>query len=448
MKRMLISILSLICVMPLTAQKNLTLDEAISTALQRNTQLNKTKNLLETSKAQVKSAYGALLPNFGLRGSWGWDRIEDEGGIQKDFLGNTVNVPASNEESRSYSVSAGGSITLFDGLSNIANINQKEENLKAAEYNLEKLKQNTVFQTTDYFYLVLNAQELMKVREDNVKYYQKFFETVQERNRLGSVAKADVYTAQVQLGNAELQLIQAQNSYENYLSSLLNYLGLNVLEEYNLVDPFGGSKIVDTDTYMKEFTDISAMVSAALDTRFDFKGQQLLLDASKSGITIARSGYLPSLTGSFGYSSSAINLNKLFNREVWNVGLTLSLPIFSNFSTETQLQSAQIGYKNASEDLSALERQIKIEVKQGYLDLVAAKKSLDVSTKSVTAAEETRKINQERYNLGSGTILDVLQADRDYTEALRNKINATYDFYSKRDQLNNALGNLDIKKYE
>ena len=133
---------------------------------------------------------------------------------------------------------------------------------------------------------------------------------------------------------------------------------------------------------------------------------------------------------------------------MWNAGLTLSIPIFSNFSTETQLQSAQIGFKNATEDLSALERQIKIEVKQGYLDLVAAKKSLDVSTKSVTAAEETRKINQERYNLGSGTILDVLQADRDYTEALRNKINATYDFYSKRDQLNNALGNLNTKKYE
>jgi outer membrane protein len=82
------------------------------------------------------------------------------------------------------------------------------------------------------------------------------------------------------------------------------------------------------------------------------------------------------------------------------------------------------------------------------MDLVAAKKSLDVAVKNVVAAEETRKINQERYNLGSGTILDVLQADRDYTEALRNKINTTYDFYSKRDNLNNALGKLDIKKYE
>lgn len=68
--------------------------------------------------------------------------------------------------------------------------------------------------------------------------------------------------------------------------------------------------------------------------------------------------------------------------------------------------------------------------------------------KNVVAAEENRKINQERYNLGSGTILDVLQADRDYTDALRSKINAVYDFYTKYDKLTNSLGKLEYKKYE
>ena len=95
-----------------------------------------------------------------------------------------------------------------------------------------------------------------------------------------------------------------------------------------------------------------------------------------------------------------------------------------------------------------MERQIKIEIKQTYLDLVAAKKSLDVASKNVSAAEETRKINQERYNLGSATILDVRQASRDYQDALRNKINAGYDFYRQHDKLNNAIGRLEFSKYE
>ena len=448
MKKMLFVVLGLVLVLPIYAQKKLSLDEAISIALQGNTQLIKSKNQLETNKSQLKNAYGDLLPTLGAQGTWSWQRISDVGGTQRDYLGQIVEVPPSEEQSRSYSLGVGGNFTLFNGLSNIANINQKKSNLDAAEFNLDKLKQDIVFQTISYFYSVLNAQELMRVRNDNVKYYQKLYETVQERNRLGSVAKADVYTAQVQLGNAELLLIQAQNAYDASLTTLLNYLSLDVLEDYQLVDPFGGSKTVDTDSYMKDFSDIASMVSAALDTRFDFRGQELTLKSAESGITMARSGLLPSLTGNYSYGTQAVLLDKLFDRKSFNVGLTLSVPIFSNWATENQVQFAQVTYLNAQEDLSALKRQIKIEVKQGYLDLVAAKKSLDVATKNVTAAEETRKINQERYNLGSGTILDVLQADRDYQDAIRNKINATYDFYSRRDNLNNALGKLDFKKYE
>lgn len=441
-------ILSFALVFPLSAQKKLTLQEAVSIALQRNSALIKTKNSLMTSESQLKNAYGSLLPTLNGRAGFSWQRVNDVGGTQRDFFGNEVNIPPSEIDSRSYSMGIGGSVTLFDGLANIANINQKDDNLKATEYTIEKKKQDVVYETTNYYYLVLNAAELMRVREDNVKYNQKFYETVQERNRLGIVAKADVYTAQVLLGNAELSLIQAQNSYETILSNMLNYLGLNVLEEYVLVDPFGNSGIVDTDEYLKEFDNISAMVKAALDNRFDFKSQQHLVSAAENSLIISRSGLFPSLSGSYSYYTYATRPSNLFDRKIFDLGLTLSVPIFSNFSTENQIQLASVGLKNTQEDLLALERLIKIEVKQGFLDLQATKKSLDVASKNVIAATETRKINQERYNLGSGTILEVLQADRDYTDALRNKINAQYDFYTKRDKLNNSLGRLDYKKFE
>lgn len=448
MKKIIAALIMFVMVIPLLAQKKITLDEAVSIALQRNTALIKTKNNLSSSKSQLKNAYGELLPSFGGQAEWGWTRVDDAGGTQVGFYGAVDTTNASITDSRSYSLGAGGNITLFDGLANIANISQKKDNLKSVEYSIEKKKQDVVYDATNFFYQVLNAGELQRVREDNVKYYQKFYETVQERNRLGSVAKADVYTAQVQLGNAELLLIQTQNSYQTSLSNMLNYLGLDVLEDYVLVDPYASQGSPDTESYLKEFNDMRSMVNAALDNRFDFKSQQLTVSSAESGVTIARSGLMPSLSGNYSFSTSATEPSNLFNRKVWNVGLTLSVPIFSNWSTENQIELSQVNLKNAQEDLLALERLVKIEVKQGYLDLTAAKKSLDVASKNVTAAEETRKINQERYNLGSGTILDVLQADRDHTDALRNKINALYDFYTKRDKLNNALGKLEYKKFE
>lgn len=448
MKKLILAIITIALAIPVSAQKILTLQEAVSIALQRNTSLIKVKNTLETSETQLKSAYGDLIPTLGANAGWSFQRINDAGSVQRDFLGNEVATPASQVDNRSYSAGIGGSVTLFNGLANFANISQKKDYLKATEYNIEKKKQDVVYEATNYYYLVLNAEELMKVREENVKYYQKFYETVNERNRLGIVAKADVYTAQVQLGNAELLLIQAQNNYQTSMSNLLNYLSLDVLEDFKVVNPFGAQGFIDSESYLNDYDNVRAMVNSALDTRFDFKSQQLSVSSAESGLTIARSGLFPSLTGSYSYSSAASKYDKLFDRKVFNVSLSLNFPIFSNWNTENSIQLAQVSLKNAKEDLLALERIIKIDVKQGFLDLSAAKKSLDVATKNVTAAEETRKINQERYNLGSGTILEVLQADRDYTDAQRSKINTTFDYYIKRDKLSNALGKLDYKKYE
>lgn len=448
MKKSLFVVIAILLTVSSYAQTKLTLDEAIKIALQKNPTLSKLKNNLTTSEAQVKGAYGNLLPSLGAQTSFNWSRTEDSGVQLRDFFGNVTSTEKQTIESRYYNLQVGGNFTLFDGLANIATINQAKDNLKAAEYNISKIKQDIVYQTTDLFYLVLNAEELMKVREENLKYFQKFYETVSERNKLGAVTVADVYAAQVQLGNAELNLIQVQNQYETAKSNFLNYLALNVLQDYLLVDPFAKDKSIDTDSYMKNFENIQNLVNVALDTRFDYKSQKSLLNAAGQGVTIAQGGVLPQLTGNYGFSTSSTEPANLFKRNSYNVGLTLGIPIFSNFRVENQIQAAKISEMNSNEDLLALERQIKIEVKQGLNDLTASKKSLDVAIKNSNYAEENRKINQERYNLGSATILEVLQANRDYIDALRNKINSIYDFYRQYDKLNNAIGRLDFSKFE
>ncbi len=432
----------------LTAQKKLSLEESIQIALQSNTNLLKSKNNLEISKSNLKSAYGDLLPTLGVSGSWAWSRISDDGGIQTDFFGKPQQIPESQTDSRSWSVGAGGSVVLFNGLANYANIAKSSGDLKAAELNLEKQKQNIVYQTTDYYYNVLNSYSLMKVREDNLKYNQKLLETIQERNKLGLIPIADLYAQQVQYGNAELQFIQAQNLYEQAKTNLLYYLSLDVLEDYEFIDAYEGLDQTGTENYLKDFGEISSMVAEALDMRLDYKSNLLSLESAASSITIARSGLIPRLTGDYSFGTGAVKYDDLFNRRTYKVGLTLSFPIFSNWNTENQIEYALIQKKNINEDLLALKRQIKIEVKQGYLDLLAGKKSFDVSQKNVIAAEESRRINYERYSLGSGTILDVLQSDKDYTQAVSSKIDAKYEFLRLRDNLLNVLGKLDYKKYE
>lgn len=448
MKKLFPLLLLLILSGSIFAQETLTLKEAISVALNRNTSLIKSKNNLTTNKKAVKSAYGDLLPDLGVNSSFSWSRNVDEGGKQVDFFGRETVIPPSESDTRNWNLRAGGNVTLFNGLANYANISASKNELKAAQYDISKLKKDIVYQTTEYYYAVLEAKELLDVRRENVKYNEKFLESVNTRYDVGSVPIADVYAQQVALGNAELALIQAENNYEQAKSTFLNYLALDVLKDYELKDPFDEDIRQNTDEYMQDFGELEDLVREALKNREDYKAQEYYVESTMNGITIAQSGFYPTITGDYGISTRAVKPNEFFDSETYSLGLSLNLPIFSNWNTEEQLQSAEVRVKNAKEDLRALERQIKIEVKQGYLDLTAAKKRLDVAVKNVKSAEENRKVNSERYKLGSANILDVLQADKDYTQALNDMISAEFQFYSLKDKLLNTIGKLNTQDYK
>ncbi len=424
----------------------LTLDEAISVALQNNTDLVKTANNLQTKRAAVKSAYGDFLPTMNASASWHWNKIKDEGGEQLDYLGNIVVTPPSEEDSRNYGLGVSGSWTLFNGLANYSNLRKSKKELKAAQLNLQKLKQDIVLKTQTLFYDVIKTRYIMKVREENVRYNKKFLETIEEKHKLGSAPLADVYSQQVQLGNAELSLIKAKNDFENAKAKLLDFLSLDVTADYKFESELGKNEIsTNIDDIMQP---IDEMVDYALQSRPDYMGQKLAVEAAEENLTIARSGYLPRLTGNYGLNTSAAGVNKLFNRNTFSAGLNLSVPIFSNFKTSEQVQYAKVGELNAREDLKAYERKIKMEIKQAYENLLAAKKGLEVSRKTVTAAKQTRETIREKYNMGAATIVEVLKADKDYQDALRNQIEAANIFLVQKETLLNVLGKLDYKTYE
>lgn len=448
MKKLMILILTLLMTTVSFSQTDLTIEKAIQIALQRNSALVKAKYNLESSKASVKSAYGNLLPSFGVSSGWSWSKIEDSGGSQLDYLGNPIVVPATSSDTRNYSVSAGGSVTLFNGLANYANISSSEENYDAAKLNIDKYKKDIVQLTTVYYYTILKSEALLKVKEENFKYNNKLLETITERNKLGSAPVADLYAQQVQTGTAEVEMIRAQNNVDASKNTLINYLALDVFSEYNFISEIDIVNDANMDTYINEFEDISTMVKAALMNRSDYLGQQKTLLSTQDNITIAQGGFWPSLTGGYSLSTSSAAVDKLFDRKVWGVNLSLNFPIFSNFNTETSVQYAKVNELSAQEDLLALERQIKIEIKQGYLDFQAVSKALEVSSKTVISASENRRVQYERYSLGSGTFLDVLQSDRDYQNALSLRIEAEFNFHSVRQALLNSIGKLSYKEYE
>lgn len=446
------TVLSIICALMLIttsqAQKTLNLDEAITIALHKNTILQKSINNLDVTESSVRAAVGNFLPTLSAGAGLNWNRSEDAGGTI-NIGGSVIPIPPSTTESRNYSGNVTARLTLFDGLSNFATLSQSKNNVEAARLDLQRLKQDIVFQTITLYYTVINAKQLLGVREDDLKWNQRNLETVTESNKLGAVTLADVYAQQVKTGNSELALIQAQNSFETAKSNLLNYLALDVLEDYQFSSELTAEEQNTLNEKMKiDYRNISDLVNKALNVRSDYQSAHLKLESAYNGITIARSGHLPSLSNTISYNVRANELDKFFDSRTYVVGLSLNIPIFSGFRVSNNVQFAEVTAENKQIELTDLERSIKLEIQKTYLDLKAAGKSLQVNTKNVIAAEETRKIEQERYSLGSGTLLNVLIANSDFTTARTNLITAQFEFIRLSKQLEYYLGVLNFNKYE
>lgn len=433
MKYFLLSFLLLVNI-NLHSQSELTLNEAIKVALQKNTGLLASQNNLLSSESSLDAAYGNFLPDLSASGSWNWNKNKGDG---YEF------------DSRNWSVGLSSNIVLFDGLSNFANLSRSRNNYESIKLSIEKKKQEVVFQTIFLYYAIVEADQLLKVREEDVKQQQKNLETIEERNRLGSVTKADVYQQQVQLGNAELQVIQQKNLLETAKSNLLFYLGLDVLQNYRYSDNFSEREIKILETEINtDYDRLTELVEQALNNRRDYLAQKLTLNSYYDNLTIAQSGHLPSLVGRLGYGTDASIPGDLFKDHSYSGGLTLSIPIFSGFATQNAIQNAQVEAMNYELQVKDSERLIKQEIQKSFLDLEAAKKGLLVTEKNVKAAEENLKIEQEKYNLGAGKLLDVLIANTSYQNAKTNYINAQFNYIKLSEQLKYNLGTLDYTQYE
>ena len=430
------------------AQEKLTLDKAIGIALHKNSTLLKSSSQIEGYESGVQAAYGNFLPTLGASASWQWSKTDQQGFFVDQVTGQVIEGGQSIQR-RSYNIGLGSNWTLFDGLSNFASLSQSQNDLESAQYYLERIKQDIVFQTMSLYYDIVYTEQLLKVKQDDLKWNEKNLETIKERNRLGAATLADVYQQEVAKGNAELELIRTENKLQTAKKDLLFYLGIDVLEEYDFADALTTieERILNTDL-LKDYENITELVDQALNQRFDYKSAMLNLESAQSGVTIAESGHWPSLFASGDYSWSGNSIDEVDKNKNLQFGLSLNLPIFLGWSVSNRVQLAEVQSKITEIELSDLERDIKRQIKTNFLNLQAAQKGLAVSENNIAAARENLKIEEEKYALGSGKLLDVLIANSRYTTALTDLLNSQFGYIVLSQQLKYNLGVLDYKEFE
>ncbi|HVO72788.1 MAG TPA: TolC family protein [Ignavibacteriaceae bacterium] len=417
-------------------QEVFTLEKAIQAALSRNTNIVKSSNSIAVYQSDVKNAYGNLLPNLSIGAGFGWQRFTNSGGqTQLDSLGRQLSVGQTQIDSRSWSVSAGGSVTLFDGLSSIAQINKSSSDLKAAELTLEKLKQDAVLRTVNYYNQILSFQKLLGFQQEDLKYNEGLLDEIKHKFDLQIVPVSDVYSQEAQTANSRVAYLQAKNNFEKAKINLLTYLSMDLSGNY-LFDSLAA--VVKDSSLLK--SDPENLYNIAFSSRQDYLSIKYQQQSVQDQLIIARSGFFPRLSANYGFSSEAGEFSDLLNRKTYSFGLSLNIPIFSNWNTENSIQSAQAQFENINEDLRFLELSIKGQVKTAYLDLQTSKQQVEASGIALTASKESWQIKKETYALGGATYLDLQQAYNNYLQAQYNKISNEFNYLNAYYALLNSIG--------
>jgi outer membrane protein len=318
---------------------------------------------------------------------------------------------------------------LYNGGRTEGLVDQAEEGLKSASLGVLKAEQQVRLDAATAYFAVLQNKNLVTVNEESVKNLQQHLKTAQAKFNVGLVAKADILRSEVELANAEQNLIKSKNSYELALASLKNVMSVDPASEIILADALKYEK------YDKSLEDSIAMARAK---RPEIAQAEAGVNMASSGVKVAESGNIPSVTfgASKGWSDSALPESG----GDWTVSLAANWNVFDAGVTKAKVRQADAGLSKAKEQARQTADAVELEVRQQYLSMQEAEKRLDTTEVAIAKAEEDLGIAREKYDAGVGTNIDVIDAQLALAQARTNYYQALYDFNVSKAKLTKATG--------
>ena len=237
--------------------------------------------------------------------------------------------------------------------------------------------------------------------------------------------------AEVDLGNAQLALIKAENQVRLARVNLNNAMGMPDAPDYTLEDILA---------FVKYGLPFDEALQKAFTQRADLQSLTKKKDSSRESINLARKGYFPVVNASATYYYTGTDFPLA---DGWNYGLNVTAPIFNGFLTKYQVEEAKANYDTASATERSLRLNIISQVQQGYVLLRQADESIATSEITVRQAKENVELALGRYQAGVGSPLDVSDALTALANAQVAYVSALTDYKNAQASIEVAIGARD-----
>jgi outer membrane protein len=420
---------------PNAPSQTITFDDAIRIALRQNTTLLQANNSAALSSATVRQQRLSFLPDLRFTTNTGQNYgrtfSEDEGRII-DQTTQSVNAGVSS------------SVTLFNGLTNVASLRSAQLSEDAGERNVKRAEQTVAFTVASNFLALVQQQEQLRVQRENLAAQVAQEKQIKAFVDAGSRPISDLYQQQAAVAAARSQVVNAERAFELAKVDLIQTLQLDPRGSYAFAPP-----ALDTASKANATFSLDSLLTRALGQRSDLFAQQSLVSAASQNVKAANGSRWPSLSLSAGYNSAYSSAtpigftDQLNQRRGGSLAIGLSIPLFDRGTTDLAAQRAQIAEDNARLDLKDRQQQVGLEVRRAYLDYRAATQQLDAAEAQLRAAALALQASQQRYNVGAATLLEVTQARATQLQGASALVTARYGLLFQRTLIGYYIGDLD-----
>jgi len=428
--------------LPASAQQEvpaiLTLQDAIRLARQHGPDYRKTMNDLDVASAQVRQSWGAFLPS--LSTSLGFNGNSRTTVTGDDDYGRPVRLPdpiTYEGSSASQSVSLG--FTLFDGGRMFRQLSAARAGERQAEAAVNATVATLDAGVTRAFYDAVRRDMLAEVERNNLAAARNRLQNTEERFRLAVASQVDLLEARRQVISAEQSLLSAETEARKARLTLRQVVGLESDVEFELSDE-------QPAVFDPSALDVEAIVARARGASPTVRRSEATFAAARSQASAARGSRWPRITGNFGYSRSvsqrgygAIGVFNPLNHG-YGFGVSVSLPLFSNFQTSSQIASAEAQADDAEQDLRSARLTIERDVRTGLADLEQAYRRLLANQEMATISAQQVSLAEEQLRAGSLSFLQFQQVIDNDATAQRQVVEARFVFLQYRVALEERLG--------
>ncbi len=418
---------------------DLTLSQAVETALSRNPMLQATNFETLSAHEKILQARSGALPQVYLTGQanrttnpmWAFGtRLNQESITQSDFDPDHLNDP---DSITNYASNLSVTWPVYDSGQTWYGLQQARLNQAAAVVFTDRTRQQVIAGTITAYIGALLARENQIVLQQISKTARSHLKMIQSRYDGGFVAKSDLLRAQVHIADLKQQLAEARSQISIAKCRLTVAMGVGGELNDTLSTPLkAGDPIVG---------DIDAWISTALSHRPDLKHLEFQKRIAEKEIDKNKASRHPSVSLAGNYEMNSEDFDDTGTN--YTIGAVVSVPLFTGGRTSAKIREAGITLKQIKAQLKGMSQQICGETRQAFFNAQSAWERIQVARASVNLSKESLRIVRNRYNNGLFTITDLLDAETMVQQSMTHELKAVHDYRSAATRLDLAAGTIN-----